>query len=137
VSAPPLAYALAAAAYLGFQLTVRLVIYPQFARVPAEAFSNFERAHQRSITPLVAPLFAALALSTAGLVVAGPRVPGLAAAALLGGVLGATAFGAVPQHAALSRGFDAAAYRRLLRWDSARVVLALAQLALGVVAVAL
>jgi hypothetical protein len=137
VSAPPLAYGLAAAAYLGFQLTVRLVIYPQFARVPARAFAGFERAHRRLITPLVAPLFGALALSTAGLLVVGPRAPGVAAAALLAGVLAATAFGAVPQHAVLSRGFDPPAYRRLLRWDTVRVVLAAGQLALGVVVLAL
>ncbi len=136
MSAPLLAYDLAAAAYLGFQLSVRFVVYPQFARVPGEAFAGFERAHRRSITPLVGLLFGALALSTTGLLVAGPRVAGAMAAALFAGVLGATAFGAVPQHAVLSRGFDAAAYRRLLRWDTVRVVLALAQLAFGVVVLA-
>jgi len=132
VSAPPLAYALAAAAYAGFQLTVRLVVYPQLAQVPASAAAAFERAHQRLITPLVGLLFGALALATAGLLVAGPRGPGLAAAALFGGLLAVTAFGAVPQHATLSGGFDEAAHRRLLRWDTARVALALAQLALAV-----
>lgn len=132
MSAPLLGYALAAAAYAGFQLTVRLVVYPQLARVPAEAAADFERAHQRLITPLVGVLFGALALATAALLVAGPRGTGLAAAALFGGVLAATAFGAVPQHTTLSRGFDPAAHRRLLRWDTVRVALALAQLALGV-----
>ncbi len=96
MSAPLLGYALAAAAYAGFQLTVRLVVYPQLARVPAEAAADFERAHQRLITPLVGALFGALALATGALLVAGPRGTGLAAAALFGGVLAATAFGAVP-----------------------------------------
>jgi hypothetical protein len=132
VSAPPLGYGLAAAAYLGFQLTVRLVVYPQLARVPAAASAAFERAHQRLITPLVGVLFGALALATAALLVAGPRRPGLVAGALFGGILAVTAFGAVPQHGILSRGYDAAAHRRLLRWDTVRVALGLAQLALAV-----
>ena len=37
MSVPPLLYVLAAAVYLGFQLTVRLVVYPQLAQVPAGA----------------------------------------------------------------------------------------------------
>jgi hypothetical protein len=135
VSEPALlAYALAAAAYAGFQLTVRLVVYPQFARVPEPASAGFERAHQRLVTPLVGLLFGALALTTGWLLLAGPRAPGLAAAALFGGILAVTAGGAVPAHGVLSRGFDAAAHRRLLRWDTFRVVLALAQVLLGVLA---
>jgi hypothetical protein len=136
VSAPPLAYGIAAAAYLGFQLTVRLVVYPQFAQVPGEASARFERAHRRSITPLVAVLFGALALSVTAMLVLGPRQAGIAAAALFAGVLAVTGFGAVPQHATLSQGFDARAYRRLLRWDTVRVVLALAQVVLGVLLLA-
>ena len=127
MSVPPLVYLLAAAVYLGFQLTVRLVVYPQLARVPGEASAGFERAHRRSITPLVVLLFGVLAL-----LVVGPRSAGVAAAGLFAAVLAVTAFGAVPQHATLSERFDGPAYRRLLRWDSVRVLLALAQVALGV-----
>lgn len=131
----PLGYALAAACYAGFQLTVRLVVYPQFARVPARAFPEYERTHQRLVTPLVGVLFGALALTTAGLLVAGPRQAGLGAAVLLGSLLGATGFGAVPLHNRLSMAFDPVAHRRLLRWDSLRVLIALAQVVLGVTAV--
>jgi hypothetical protein len=136
VSAPLLAYALAAAVYAGFQLTVRLVVYPQLAQVPAAASAAYEQAHQRLITPLVGVLFGALALATAALLAAVPRGPGLAAAALFGGILAATAFGAIPQHTTLSRGFDGAAHRRLLRWDTVRVALALAQVVLAVLTLA-
>jgi hypothetical protein len=129
-----LAYALAAAAYAGFQLTVRLVVYPQFARVPGQASAAYESAHQRLVTPLVGVLFGALAVTTGWLLLAGPRGPGLVAAVLFGGILAVTAGGAVPAHGVLSRGFDEAAHRRLLRWDSVRVVLALAQVAAGVLA---
>ncbi len=125
------AYALAAAAYAGFQLTVRFVVYPQFARVPGDASAAYERAHQRLITPIVAVMFGALALATAALLWTDPWPVGLVAAALLGGVLATTAFGAVPQHGRLTRGFDEQAHRRLLAWDGARVGLALVQLALA------
>ncbi len=125
------AYALAAAAYAGFQLTVRFVVYPQFARVPGDASAAYEQAHQRLITPIVGLLFGALALATAALLWTSPWPVGLAAAVLFGGVLAATAFGAVPQHGRLARGFDEPAHRRLLAWDSTRVALALAQLGLG------
>jgi hypothetical protein len=136
VSVPALVYVLAAAVYLGFQLTVRLVVYPQLARVPGEASAGFERAHRRSITPLVVLLFGMLALAATTLLVVGPRSAGVAAAVLFAGVLAVTAFGAVPQHATLSEGFDGPAYRRLLSWDTVRVVLALAQVALGVLVLA-
>ncbi len=125
------AYALAAAAYAGFQLTVRFVVYPQFARVPGAASAAYEQAHQRLVTPIVGVLFGALALTTAALLWTGHWPAGSAAAALFTGILAATAFGAVPQHSRLAAGFDARAHGRLLAWDSTRVVLSLAQLALG------
>jgi hypothetical protein len=131
----PLGYALVAAGYAGFQLTIRAVVYPQFARVPGAAFPAYEGAHQRSVTPLVGVLFGALAVTTAGLLLLGPRPAGAAAAVLLAALLGITAFGAVPQHGRLARTFDGEAHRRLLRWDSLRVVIALAQVALGVTVV--
>ncbi len=130
-SAAGAAYALAAAAYTGFQLTVRFVVYPQIARVPGPASAAYERAHQRLVTPLVGLLFGALALSVAVLLWTTPWPAGLVAATLFGGILAVTAFGAVPQHGRLTAGFDGPAHARLLAWDSARVVLALAQLALG------
>lgn len=135
MSVLPLAYTAAAAAYAGFQLTIRAVVYPQFARVPPPAFPAYEQAHQRLVTPLVGLLFSALALTTLALLVAGPRAPGVAAAVLLAALLATTAFGAVPQHGRLAHRFDGAAHAALLRWDSARVLVALAQLVLGIVTV--
>ena len=100
----------AGATYAGFQWTVQLVVYRQFAAVPAAAFADFERAHQRRISVLVAPLFAALVLSTGWLLIDRPAaVPGwaaVAAAALVAIVIGMTAFGAVPLHRRLSAGWD-------------------------------
>ncbi len=68
------AYALAAAAYAGFQLTVRFVVYPQFARVPGAASAAYEQAHQRLVTPIVGLLFGALGLSAARAVRARTRM---------------------------------------------------------------
>ncbi|SDO73504.1 hypothetical protein SAMN05660199_02472 [Klenkia soli] len=129
------------AAYAGFQWTVRVLVYPQFAGV-GPGFAAYERAHQRRVTRVVGPLFVGQGVTTLWLLVlvlrgeapAGPVVVG---AACLAVVLGVTALGAVPLHRVLDAGWDAAAHRRLLRVDSVRVaaasagVLAAAWLVLG------
>lgn len=131
-----IAFLTAGAAYAGFQWTVHLVVYRQFAAVPAAAFADFERAHQRRISVLVGPLFAALALSTGWLLidrpVAVPLWAAVAAAALVAVIIGVTAFGAVPLHRRLSAGWDAGAYRSLLRVDLVRILAATAVAAFGV-----
>lgn len=136
---PPvlLAYLTSAAAYAGFQWTVQLVVYPQFPAVPQAAFAQYERRHQRRITVLVAPLFAALLVSVGWLLLDRPPQTGLWAvllgAGLLGVILGTTAFGAVAMHRRLSNGWDETAYRTLLRIDLVRALAATAQCALAVV----
>jgi hypothetical protein len=45
------------AAYAGFQWTVRVLVYPQFAQVPPDAFAGYGRSHQRRVTRVVGPLF--------------------------------------------------------------------------------
>jgi hypothetical protein len=131
------AHVASTSAYAGFQATVRLVVYPQMTGVPAPAFAAYEAAHTRRVSVVVGPLFAALAVTTSGLLaVPGLRAAGAAAAVLLAVLLGVTAFGAVPEHRRLGAGFDAAAHRRLLRWDAVRLVLAVAALVPAVSAVA-
>lgn len=119
-----------AAAYAGFQWTVRGLVYPQFARVPPAVFPAYERSHQRLVSRVVGPLFAGQVLTTALLLVlrpAGvPLLPVLTGAATLAVVLGATALLAVPIHRRLDRGWDAGAHRRLLRVDGVRVAAATA-----------
>ncbi len=118
------------AAYAGFQWTVRIVVYPQFARVPPAAFAAYERSHQRLVSRVVGPIFAGQGLTTLLLLVvrpaAVPLLPVLAGAALLAAVLGVTAFLAVPLHRRLDAGWDPAAHRRLLRVDGVRVAAATA-----------
>lgn len=119
-----------AAAYAGFQWTVRFLVYPQFAAVPPAAFAAFERSHQRRVTRVVGPLFAGQGVTTLlllGTRPAGvPLLPVLAGAACLAVVLGVTAFLAVPLHRRLDRGWDGDAHRRPLRVDGARVAAATA-----------
>lgn len=116
----------ATALYAGFQWTIRIVVYPQFATVPREAFPTYELRHQRLVTFAVGPLFLADGAATLAAFAVGPRWPASVAGACLLLILALTAFGAVPQHRLLSRGFDAAVHRRLLAVDTARLVAAVA-----------
>ncbi len=124
-------------AYAGFQWTVHLVVYPQLGEVPPVSFSGYERAHQRRISRVVGPLFAALALTTGGLMVVRPAgVPGwgiIASAVLLAVILGVTGLLAVPLHRRLDDGWDPGAHRRLTRVDAVRVGAATANLAVAIV----
>ena len=136
MDALPLAHLVSACAYAGFQWTVRAVVYPQLAtagRADPSGFAALTASHQRRTARLVGPLFAALVTTSALVVAAAPRT-GLAwaCAAATAVVLAATAGGAVPQHRVLSGGFDAAAHRRLLRWDDVRVAAASAQVVCAV-----
>jgi hypothetical protein len=89
---------------------------------------------------VVAPLFAALTLSVGWLVIDRPSFVGWWAVALaivlLAIILGSTALGAVPMHRRLSTGWDASAYRRLVRVDLVRAVAASAALVLAVLLIA-
>ena len=120
------AHLAAVAAYAGFQWTVRVLVYPQFASVGDRgrrsvfpATSDVTSAGSRSWS---GPLFAALVATTAAVVLTRPgSVFAWSSAAATATVLGVTAFGAVPEHGRLARGWDRAAYRRLLRLDDIRV----------------
>ena len=127
----------ASVAYCSFQWTVHLVVYRMFAHVPAPAFPAYELAHQRRVSLVVGPLFAGLVLSTGALAVR----PGAVDVGVSAGAAGATvmllaltAFGAVPLHRRLTRGYDATVVCRLLRIDLARALVASAQCALLVTA---
>ncbi|WP_299034257.1 hypothetical protein [uncultured Pseudokineococcus sp.] len=134
----------AAAAYAGFQWTVRVVVYPQLATAAlapgGEApFPALEAAHSRRVSRLVGPLFLLLVGSTGWLVVAGHGSADAPLAVTAAGctavVLAATALGAVPQHRVLGSRWDPAAHRRLVRWDGVRVAAATLQLGLALVLV--
>jgi cation transport ATPase len=136
VNGTPLAFTVAAALYTGFQWTIRLLVYPQFAEVPVAAFVAYERRHQDRVSIAVGPLFLALGVTAVLLFALPPdgvsRWWGVATGACVAAVLGLTALLAVPLHTALSKGFDERTYRRLMRVDTLRLVAATAATALGV-----
>lgn len=123
-----LGHLVAVSAYAGFQWTVHVVVYPQLGGVPGPAFAAYEREHQRRVSRVVGPMFAAQLLTTAALLAARPAGlslgPVVASAALLAVVVATTAVAAVPQHRTLSEGWHEPAYRALLRADRLRVVAA-------------
>ena len=121
---------LVAAAHLGFQLTVDLVVYPALGDVGADAWPAAHDRHSRRIVPLVALLYPALVLLLAWTVVAEPGEAG-SWVALAGGLLAVvtTAAVAAPVHGRLSRvGAAERAHlvRRLDRADRVRTVGAVA-----------
>lgn len=125
----------AAAAYAGFQWTVAAVVYPQLrdaGRSSPATFPAVEAGHQRRVSRVVGPLFAALTASTTALVVTRPADAAVSAcAACTAVVLAVTALGAVPAHRVLAAGHDERAAAALLRWDGVRTAAATAQLALA------
>jgi hypothetical protein len=135
VSALLVVHLVFAAGYAGFQWTVQVLVYPQFELVPAAAFAEYERAHQRRVSFVVGPLFAGLTVTTAGVVLLRPAgTPwwsAVLAVLLLAVILGVTAFLAVPLHGRLAAGFDAASYRRLLHVDLVRAGAATGEAALA------
>ena len=126
---PALWLLVVAAAHLGFQATVDLVVYPALGDVPPDAWESAHERHSRRILPLVAALYPALVLLLGWTVVSEPQAAG-AWLALAGGLLsvGTTAIVAAPAHGRLSSVGAAerpALMRRLDRADRVRTVGAL------------
>jgi hypothetical protein len=117
---------LATAAMVGLIWFVQLVHYPLFAAVGAGGFAEYEQLHQRRTSFVVGPLMAAEAATAVWLALAPPEgvgrawpVLGLAALAV---IHASTVLLQVPQHAALSNGYDPAGVDRLVRTNWIRTV---------------
>lgn len=120
------AWLVATALHAGFQLTVSLVVYPAFPRVPGAAWTDFHAGHSRGIAPLVGVLYAGLLATASGVLVLGPRgVWLLVALAGVGLALATTALVAAPTHGRLGAGPDPTLLRRLRRADAVRTLGAL------------
>lgn len=131
-----LCFVVASSLYTGFQWTIRVVVYPQFNNVPPADFVAYEQSHQQRVAVAVGPLFAALVLCSAAMLVRPPQqgqpwVP-ILLAVLVALLLGVTAFSAVPLHRRLSTGFDVDAHRRLLQVDAVRLLIAVAATGLSI-----
>jgi hypothetical protein len=135
-----LAHAAATLYMTGLIWFVQVVHYPLMSRADRGGFPEFERAHQTRTTWVVAPGMLAEAAAAVWIVLQPP--PGVPAwtiwtgGTLLAGVWASTFLLQVPRHERLSRGFDEATHRGLVRTNwirtfawSARAVLALRMIA--------
>ncbi|HSF35562.1 MAG TPA: hypothetical protein VLA70_05570 [Nocardioides sp.] len=94
---------LVAAAHLGFQLTVAVVVYPALREVGDEAWPAAHARHARRIAPLVGALYVPLVLALAWAAASNPHAGGTWLA-LAGGALSVvtTAVLAAPMHGRLA-----------------------------------
>ena len=102
-------------ALIGLIWTIQLVHYPLFAEVGRENFPKYHARHCRRITPLVAPLMLAEAITAGLLVVWGARNPWLLGSFLFIALSWLSTWRwQIPLHARLAKGFDSAAQHRLV-----------------------
>ena len=128
--------AAASCALAGLVWFVQLVHYPLFASVGGpDAFRAYEVEHTRRTTRIAAPLMVVEAGTAALILVLEPEAATLVGALLVVALWASTFLVQVPCHRALSRGWDEAIHRRLVRTNwlrtglwTARAGLALALL---------
>lgn len=104
---------------------IQLVHYPLFQLVGREEFAAYERSHQVRISFIVIPAMFTELGAAAGLAIVLPgdrQAWALIGLALLGVIWLSTFFIQVPCHDRLARGFDEAAWRRLVRSNWLRTI---------------
>jgi len=120
------------AGYCALLWVVQAVVYPQFGRVPAEAFKDYHAAHMRRIGRVVAPLFVAegAAALAVGVLRFGsqPLLQGLSVGLYAAGAL-LTFLVFVPLHRRLQAGLAPGTRERLVRLNLWRAGLSSARLA--------
>jgi hypothetical protein len=102
---------------------VQMVVYPQFARVGAEQFAAYHRAHRAWTSVAVVGVMVAEAV-LATLVLLNDRSDPLALLGIvLVGVVWINTFAQeVPVHQKLKRGFDLRQIRKLIAWNWVRTL---------------
>lgn len=131
---PDVAFALAAAAHAGFQVTVTVLVYPALVEIGRAGWTVAHERHSRRIVAIVAVVYAALLATGVRLLLAGPDVLGWVALAATAGALAVTALAAAPLHGRLGPDDDALR-RRLLVVDRVRCAAAVAGAVAAVCAV--
>ena len=128
------AFLVAASVQAGFLATVTMLVYPELARVRAAHWRQAHDRHRRSIMPMMAVIYVAVAGAGAWWLAVDWST--LAAVAVTVAVLSmaVTAVLAAPLHRRLVRRDDGL-IDRLLRVDRMRTVLAVAAVALAVIRV--
>ncbi|MFK8114979.1 MAG: hypothetical protein AB8B91_22440 [Rubripirellula sp.] len=112
---------------VGLIWMVQVVHYNLYDRVGEDEFAQYEADHNRLITPIVGvPMLIEIATACLLLAVAPagfPRWAAWAGIALIVLIWLSTAFLQVPMHSRLVKGFDAAAYERLVLTNWIRTIL--------------
>ncbi len=116
----------ATAAMVGLIWFVQVVHYPLFASVGADGFAEYERLHQRSTSFVVGPFMAVEGATAVWLAVAPPngmsRLLPLLGLIVLCLIHASTVLLQVPQHTALSDGYDETRVHRLVCTNWVRTV---------------
>ncbi len=108
----------------GLCWTIQVVVYPQFANVPASHFAAYHTAHASRITWIVAPLMLGELSLSALLVVQNGTAITWVLAALTGLVWLSTAFIQIPLHNRLGRdGHNLEVIQRLVRSNWIRTLI--------------
>ncbi len=116
----------ATAAMVGLIWFVQVVHYPLFTAVGVDEFTAYERAHTKLTSFVVGPLMMLEGGSALWIAIAPPdgvnRVVALLGLVVLGVIHASTVFLQVPQHTALSDGYDPVRVRRLVRTNWIRTI---------------
>ena len=128
------AFLVATSVHAGFLATVTMLVYPALARVRAAHWRQAHDRHRRSIVPMVAVTYVAVAGTGAWWLAVDWSTLAAVAVTLAVLSMAVTAVLAAPLHRRLVRRDDAV-IDRLLRVDRMRTVLAAAAVALAVVGV--
>jgi hypothetical protein len=111
---------------VGLILIVQVVVYPQFANVPADSFVAYHNFHMRRITPVVALFFLPEMAASAAMILWRPEWISLPEAALglaLTVVLiMSTLFLQIPCHNKLSAGYNRTQIELLVRTNFVRTL---------------
>jgi hypothetical protein len=104
---------------VGLIWTIQLVHYPSFSSIDPSVYGGFQKQHMRRMGQLVGLPWLVEGMCVLALFALAPD-NSIRVLATLGGILeivviGVTLRSSIPAHEVLSRGFDEAAHRRLLR----------------------
>ncbi len=117
---------LATAAMVGLIWFVQVVHYPLFAAVGTDRFMAYEQRHQKLTSFVVGPLMASEGATAVWLAFNPPpgvgRIWPVFGLGVLGVIQASTVLLQVPQHDALSSGYDPARVRRLVRTNWIRTL---------------
>ena len=128
------AFLVTASVHVGFVATITMLVYPALARVRAAHWRQAHDKHRRSIVPMVALTYLALAGTGAWWLAVDWSTLALVAVVLALLSMAVTALLAAPLHRRLVRRDDRL-LDRLVRVDRMRTVLAAAAVAVAVAAV--